>query len=101
MARSARTVRGGRSYLAPSVADHVVGAITSASGSPGELGITRRQREVLQLIAEGYSTPQIAAELGISVKTAQTHRANLMGKIGVRKASGLVRFAIREGIIAA
>lgn len=96
-----RSVRGGRAYLAPSIADDIVDTVTSGRGMPGRPGITSRQREVLQLIAEGMSTPEIAAELGISIKTAQTHRANLMGKIGVRKAAGLVRFAIREGIIAA
>lgn len=96
-----RSVREGRSYLAPSVADHVVGAIRSGSGRPGESTITSRQREILQLIAEGLSTREIAAQLGISAKTAKTHRANLMGKLGVSKASGLVRFAIREGIVAA
>ena len=97
-----RTVRAGRSYLAPALADQVVGAITSRTeGSPGRTGLTRRQREVLQLIAEGLSTKEIAAELGISLKTAQTHRANLMFKVGVHKASGLVRYAIREGLVSA
>jgi len=95
------TVRSGRSYLAPAVADQVVGAITASTQSGGSLGLTRRQREVLQLIAEGLSTREIAAELGISLKTAQTHRANLMFKVGVHRTSGLVRYAIREGIVAA
>jgi len=69
--------------------------------SSGEPDLTHRQRQVLQLIAEGLSTKEIATELGISLKTAQTHRAKLMHKVGVHKASGLVRFAIREGIVAA
>ncbi len=101
LVEAVRAVRGGRSYLAQSVSDSVVGTIRSGAGGPAEFGITARQLEVLRLIAEGLSTPEIANELGIAVKTAQTHRANLMGKIGVSKASGLVRFAIREGIIAA
>jgi len=96
-----RTVRSGRSYLAPSVADHVVNALKSpGDGSSGPSGdLTIRQREVLQLIAEGLSTKEIASELGISLKTAQTHRANVMHRVGVHKASSLVRYAIREGIV--
>jgi DNA-binding NarL/FixJ family response regulator len=97
------SVRSGRPYLAHTVAEHVVNAITSAQ--PGFSGdatdLTGREREVLQLIAEGLSTKEIAHELGISVKTVQTHRANLMHKTGVHKASSLVRYAIREGLVSA
>lgn len=97
-----QTVQTGRSYLAPAVADHLVSSLTGgARPAQGEPDLTNRQRQVLQLIAEGLSTKEIAAELGISLKTAQTHRAKLMHKLGVHKASGLVRFAIREGIVAA
>ncbi len=98
-----RTVRMGRSYLAPAVADQVVSALKSpADGSPGATSeLTTRQREVLQLIAEGLSTKEIAGELGISLKTAQTHRANVMDRVGVHKVSNLVRYAIREGIVTA
>jgi len=97
-----QTVRAGRSYLAPAVADHLVSSLTGGMRpSSGEPDLTHRQRQVLQLIAEGLSTKEIATELGISLKTAQTHRAKLMHKVGVHKASGLVRFAIREGIVAA
>ncbi len=97
------TVSQGRSYIAPAVADQVVSALRSpADRTPGGgWDLTNRQREVLQLIAEGLSTKEIAHELGISIKTAQTHRAKLMGRVGIRKASGLVRYAIREGIISA
>jgi DNA-binding NarL/FixJ family response regulator len=98
------SVRSGRPYLAHTVAEHVVSAITSAqpgfaAGDAADL--TCREREVLQLIAEGLSTKEIAHELGISVKTVQTHRANLMHKTGVHKASSLVRYAIREGLVSA
>jgi DNA-binding NarL/FixJ family response regulator len=96
-------VREGRSYLAPSLADQVVSALTAKTteGQAGVSDLTVRQREVLQLIAEGLSTKEIAKELGISLKTAQTHRANVMDRMGVHKASGLVRLAIREGLVAA
>ncbi len=97
------SVRSGRPYLAHTVAEHVVNAITSAQpGSKGDAAdLTCREREVLQLITEGLSTKEIAHELGISVKTVQTHRANLMHKTGVHKASSLVRYAIREGLVSA
>lgn len=98
-----RSVSQRRSYLAPTVADQVVNALRVPTdggiGTNGEL--TNRQREVLQLITEGLSTKEIAVELGISIKTAQTHRAKLMGRVGIRKASALVRYAIREGIVSA
>lgn len=92
--------RIGRSYVAPEVAQQVVSAIASGHEGAGSLeDLTSRQREVLQLIAEGLSTKEIAAELGISIKTAQTHRTRLMSRTGVHKASSLVRFAIREGLV--
>lgn len=62
--------------------------------------LTDREREVLQLVAEGLSSKEIATQLGLSVKTAETHRANLMTKLSIRKTSGLVRLAIREGLVA-
>ncbi|MAI26677.1 MAG: DNA-binding response regulator [Spirochaeta sp.] len=98
-----RTVRQGRSYLAPTLADQVISALTApAEATPGGVSeLTARQREVLQLIAEGLSTKEIAKELGISLKTAQTHRANVMDRVGVHKVSSLVRLAIREGLVAA
>ncbi len=94
-------VRAGGSYLSPSVAEDIVDTVTSGWRMHGKTGITSRQREVLQLIAEGMSTPLIATELGIAQKTVQTHRAALMDRLGAHKASELVRYAIREGIIAA
>jgi DNA-binding NarL/FixJ family response regulator len=99
-----QTVAQGRSYLAPAIADSVMHALRSPGGGTGGgagADLTGRQREVLQLIAEGLSTKEIASELGISIKTAQTHRAKLMGRVGIRKASALVRYAIREGIVSA
>ncbi len=98
-----RTVARGGSYLSAAVTDQVVDAFRAptrnATASSPQL--TKRQQEVLLLIADGHSTKEIAAELGISEKTAQTHRAKLMGKTGIRKSSSLVRYAIREGFISA
>jgi DNA-binding NarL/FixJ family response regulator len=62
--------------------------------------LTAREREVLQLVAEGLTSKEIAAALGVSLKTIETHRTNLMAKLEIRKASSLVRIALQEGLIA-
>ena len=95
------SVRMGRSYLAPLIAEHAIRAIrpSNRSSSGGVDRLTRREREVLLLVAEGLSTVEIGAKLGISVKTAQTHRSNIMTKWGAHKVSNFVRQAIREGIV--
>jgi DNA-binding NarL/FixJ family response regulator len=63
--------------------------------------LTPRQREVLQLVAEGLSTKEIARRLDLSTKTVETHRAELMQRLAIHGVAGLVRYAIREGIVAA
>jgi len=95
-------VAQGRSYLSPSIAHCVVDAIAHpGEAAPASVAsLTGREREVLQLIAEGLSSKEIAAALGVSVKTVETHRCNLMGKLKIRKASRLVRIAIHEGLVA-
>lgn len=102
LVEAVRTVARGGSYLSPAATNQVIDTFRSpAHESLGSSSLlTSRQQQVLRLIAEGMSTKEIAAELGISEKTAQTHRAKLMGKTGIRKASGLVRYAIREGLVA-
>jgi DNA-binding NarL/FixJ family response regulator len=62
--------------------------------------LTPRQREILQLIAEGHTAKQIAQRLAISIKTAETHRAQIMQRLGIHDLAGLVRYAIRTGLIA-
>lgn len=94
-----RAVARGDGYLSPAVARHVVrGTVRGGEHPPAVL--TPRQREILQLIAEGASTKQIAAKLGVSVKTVETHRAKLMERLDIHEVAGLVRYAIREGVIA-
>src|SRR6187402_425348 len=61
--------------------------------------LTPRQRETLQLIAEGYSTKEIAFALGVSVKTVETHRAQMKERLGIYNVAGLVRYALRIGLI--
>jgi DNA-binding NarL/FixJ family response regulator len=94
-------VCSGDSYLSPSITQQVVSALSR----PGErtpradASLTNREREVLQLIAEGFSSKEIAEKLGLSLKTVESHRANLMEKLDIHKVSGLVRFAIRSGLV--
>lgn len=96
-------VSRGDIYLSPSVSTRVARAFGNADAqvpSPLEL-LTRRQREILQLIAEGRTTKEIAFTLNISAKTVETHRAQIMERLDVRDVPGLVRFAIRAGLISA
>ena len=96
-----RVVRQGKCFLSPEIAQHLVSAFASPpeERAIGRARLTSREREVLQLIAEGLSSKEIAATLGVSTRTAETHRNSLMSKIGVHKAPGLVRYAIREGLV--
>ena len=73
-------------------------APVSAADEPPPSRLTPREREVVQLIAEGHSTKQIAGKLAISVKTVETHRAQIMDRLDIRHVPGLVRYAIRTGI---
>lgn len=96
-----RSVINGKTYLSPSISktliDEYLGNSTKAR-SPLER-LTARQREVLQLVTEGRTTRQIAELLSVSVKTVETHRAQLMDKLEIRDIPGLVRYAIRTGLI--
>ena len=95
-----RLVVGGASYISPEISDHVVSAILQEDEMDVALsGLTRREREVLRLVAEGFSSRQIAEELQISTKTVETHRARMMSKLGIHKSSKLVRFAIEAGVL--
>jgi two-component system response regulator NreC len=88
-------------YVSPSVTQVVIdGFLGRANGSSrsGE-SLTPRERDILQLLAEGWSHQEIAKELGLQPKTVETHRGNIVNKIGVRSLSELVRFAIRNRII--
>jgi len=97
--KAIKTVAGGDSYFSPRVLEHVtkVGSAHTVRNLIDRL--TSRQSEILQLIAERHSTKEIAQVLSISVKTVETHRAQLMDRLGVYDVSGLVRFAIQAGIV--
>jgi len=94
-------VNTGQSYLSPTITQQVVDAIANpdSTAPSGVSMLTDREREVLQLIAEGLSSKEIAGVLGVSLKTVDSHRSNLMEKLDIHKVSGLVRFAIRAGLV--
>lgn len=94
-----RTVARGGKYLTPSVSGQIVAGVTGAPETSPAAALTQRQREILQLIAEGRSTREIGDLLHISVKTVETHRAQLMDRLGIYDVAGLVRYAIRAGLV--
>lgn len=97
-----RAVVRGETYLSPRVSADLVDRFIRSAGaghSPLQL-LTPRQREILQLIAEGHSTKEIASRLNISVKTVESHRALLMERLGIHDVAGLTLFAVRAGLVA-
>jgi len=98
LVRAIGEVTQGRIYLSPSVSSAVVQAFLAGGTSPAD-PLTPREREVLQLIAEGRSTKEVAGILGVSVKTAETHRTRLMTKLDIHHTAGLVHYAIRRGLV--
>jgi DNA-binding NarL/FixJ family response regulator len=87
-------------YLTPTVSRRIVDEYLQRVGEPGEFEIlTPRQREILQLVAEGRSSKEIAQELHLSVKTVEAHRGEIMERLGVHDVAGLVRWAIRAGVV--
>lgn len=101
LARAIHTVYRGEVYLMPAVAKHLSGALTDrprpVTGNAEHL--SPRQRQVLQMIAEGCTSKEIAFRLSLSTKTVDAHRAHLMAKLKIYDIAGLVRFAIRVGLI--
>jgi two-component system response regulator NreC len=101
LATAIRAVVANQIYLSPKIADIVVRRFVSKSASTERSAfteLTKREREVLQLLAEGVSTKKIAGRLNLSVKTVETHRANIMDKLDIHTISELVKYAIREGL---
>lgn len=93
-----REVSRGSVYLSPSISRAVVNAYLSKTDAPDD-PLSARERQVLQLVGEGKSTKQVAQQLGVSVKTAESHRARLMRKLDIHETASLVRYAIRRGLI--
>ncbi len=100
--RAIRAVACGERYLTPSVSHHVIDRFLRAERgeqAPEAEALSPRQREVLQLIAEGRSTREMAERLNLSVKTIETHRAQLMQRLDIFDVAGLTRHALRIGLI--
>jgi len=98
LVRAINEVLRGTVYLSPGISQAVVEAYLSKSEVPPD-PLTAREREVLQLVAEGKSTKEIAKLLGISFKTAESHRTRIMKKTNIHETAGLVRYAVRRGLI--
>ena len=96
-----QAVMQGETYLSPPISKQVVEGYVQRVGAeqPAADHLTPRQRQVLQLIAEGLSTKEIAYRLELSVKTVETHRAQLMERLQIRDIAGLVKYAIRNGLV--
>lgn len=98
LVQAIREVTGGAIYLSPGVSRAVVQAYRAKTDLPPD-PLTPRERQVLQLIAEGKRTKEIASLLGVSVKTAESHRTRLMEKLNIHETAGLVRYALQRGLI--
>lgn len=95
-----RAVAGGHVQVSPRIAEMVVDeyAHLARSGSPDAGPLSSREREVLRAMAEGFATKEVAFRLGMSVKTAETHRRQIMEKLGLHSVAELTKYAIREGL---
>ncbi len=103
LAQAIRAVRRGKAFYSPDIAKRLQDR-DSASPTAGQLPkkkrvLTDREREVLQLIAEGFSNKEIASELGISIKTEEKHRQAAMNKLDIHETAGLTRYAISRGMV--
>ncbi len=102
VAQAVREAAAGRRYLGQPLSARAIEAYAEkAQAAPLDLyeTLTTREREILQLAAEGFSSTEMAARLGISPRTADTHRANIMRKLGLQGQTDLVRYALRRGIL--
>jgi DNA-binding NarL/FixJ family response regulator len=93
------TVANGGTYFGPAVAALLRNVVANPSASATADFLTDREREILQLVAESHSTKEIASKLGISVKTVDNHRTNLMRKLNLHDVASLTRYALEVGII--
>jgi DNA-binding NarL/FixJ family response regulator len=103
--KAIRETHRGNAFFSPSISrrflDQCRDAFTQGHASKGGGRLTAREAEVLQLIAEGRANKQIASDLGISIKTVEKHRQQVMNKLGIHEVAGLTRHAIAKGIVGA
>ena len=98
LVRAIREAARGGTYLSPEISDAVIQAYQNKTELPRD-PLSARERQVLQLIAEGKTTKEVAVTLDISVKTAETYRTRIMEKLDIHMTAGLVRYAIRKGVV--
>jgi DNA-binding NarL/FixJ family response regulator len=98
LVQAIRAVDRGETYLSAGLSQRVGRGAGGADDDEID-PLSPREREVLQLVAEGFTARQIAEQLGLSPKTVENHRSNIMDRLGVRTIAGLVRYAIRTGIV--
>ena len=98
-----KTVLSGKMYLSPSICGNVVNGYLNSSTTEQPISswdtLTRREKEIIKLIAEGYRSKDIAEQLSISIKTVEKHRSNLMRKLDLHSVSSLTNYAIQKGIL--
>jgi DNA-binding NarL/FixJ family response regulator len=102
LVRALREVAAGRRYLSPPLSERALEAYLRQAdgGSADRQGVlTPRERQVMQFVAEGYTSAAIAEQLFISPRTVETHRSNLMRKLGLRTPAEVVRYAVRHGVL--
>jgi DNA-binding NarL/FixJ family response regulator len=104
LAKAIRAIHKGKTFYSPSVAERLPdqrqnSPCQARRGRTGAVHLTAREREVLQLVAEGSANKQVAADLGISIKTVEKHRQSVMQKLNIHDTAGLTRYAISAGII--
>lgn len=92
-------VMAGQTYLSPHVSHHLAAYIRQEESAATPEPLTPRQQEILALIANGRTTKEMAADLNISIKTAEAHRANIMERLGIHDVAGLVRYALKTGLV--
>ena len=100
MVKAIETVNAGETFFSPDIARLALNQFVQGNGEgPGLAELTKREREVLSLIAEGLSNKEIANNFGVSVRTVETHRERIMRKLAIHSVAGLTRFAIAKGLI--
>ena len=99
LVRAIRRVVAGQKYLDPAVTDQIIGTISvgTGSGRAANSHLSRREQDVLRFVALGFLSKEIAAQLGISIKTVETHKTNAMIKTGLKNRIGIVRYAMLQG----
>lgn len=99
MEQAIRALARGEKHITSAVAKHLITGLLEGSNTTSLDRLTNRQREVLQLVAEGNTTKEIARKLGLSTKTVEAHRGDLMQTLNIHDTAGLVRYAIRMGLV--